>query len=165
MPPHNLLLGHLALAASISGKLPSDAHAHYIADQVRQHYPDLGPVFYLDLWPFSELMLIVQDPEVVSQFCQADRLLPKHPGFKSYLYPLTGGLDLNCLDGQAWKLWRKLFNPGFSSGHITSLVPNIVDEVLTFKEDLLKHAAKDEMFSFEEHALSVTLNVIGKIAL
>jgi hypothetical protein len=49
MPPHSSLFGHLGLAASIQRDIPSDAHSHYIADQIRQRYPNLGPVFYSDL--------------------------------------------------------------------------------------------------------------------
>jgi cytochrome P450 len=165
MPPHSLILGHLPLAAKISKRLPHDAHAHYLADQIRQIYPDLGPVFYLDLWPFSDLMLIVTDPAVIAQFCQPDRLLPKHPGVKRFLNPITGGYDLNCLEGETWRLWRRLFNPGFSAGHVLKLVPSIVEEVMVFRDGLIQHAKKGDIFSFEEYALNVSLDVIGKVAL
>lgn len=160
-----MILGHLGLVASISRKLPPDAHGHYLADQVRQRYPELGPSFYLDLWPFSDPMLIVNDPSMIAQFCQPDRLLPKHPGIKRFLNPITGGYDLNCLEGEQWKLWRKLFNPGFSSGHILSLVPSMVEETLVFRETLVRHAKEGEMFLLEEHALNVALDVIGRAAL
>lgn len=165
MPPHNFVLGHLGLVASIQKKLPSDAHGHYLADQIRQKYPDLGPTFYLDLWPFSDPMLIVTDPEVIAQFSAPDRLLPKHPGIKAYMHPLSGGLDLNSLDGETWKYWRKLFNPGFSAAHMQSLVPTIVEEVVTFRGDLYRRAQEGKMFPFEDHALNLAIDVIGRVAL
>lgn len=115
MPPHSIVLGHLGLVASITKSLPRDAHGHYLAEQILQRYPALGPSFYLDLWPFSDPMLIVTDPDMIAQFWQPERLLPKHPGVKRFVYPITGGYNLNCLAGEQWKLWRKLFNPGFSS--------------------------------------------------
>ncbi|KAF2182827.1 cytochrome P450 [Zopfia rhizophila CBS 207.26] len=97
-------------------------------------------------------MLIMTDPPVITQFCQPDHLFPKHPGVKQFMYPMTGGYDLSWLDGAAWKLWRRLFNPGFSARHM-----------LTLK--MTEYARKDEIFLFEEHALSVTIDVIGKVAL
>lgn len=132
MPPHNIIFGHLGLVTSIQKQLPADAHGHYLANQIRQRYPSLGLTFYVDLWPFSDPMLMVTDPDVVAQFSTADHLLPKHPGIKTFLYPITGGYDLNCLDGEAWKFWRRLFNPGFSAAHIQTLVPTIVEEVAVF---------------------------------
>ena len=165
MPPHNIVLGHLRIAASIQSKLPADAHGHYLADQIRQLYPELGPTFYLDLWPFSDPMLIVTDPDVIAQFCAPDRLLPKHPGVKTFMYPITGGYDLNCLDGETWRFWRKLFNPGFSVAHITSLIPVIVDEVAVFRRDLIERAHDGRMFALEDHTLRLAIDVIGRVAL
>jgi cytochrome P450 len=165
MPPHNILLGHLGLAASIQRNLPSDAHGHYLAEQIRKQYPDLGPTFYLDLWPVSDPMLVVTDPAVIAQFSTADRLLPKHPGVKTFLYPITGGYDLNCLEGETWRMWRKLFNPGFSTGHIQTLVPTIVNEVNVFHGLLVKKAREGAMFSFEELTLNLSIDMIGRVAL
>lgn len=165
MPHHNPLFGHLGLVASIKKSLPSDAHGHYLADQVRRRYPALGPAFYLDIWPFGDLILIVIDPVMIAQFCQPDHLLPKHPGVKNFLNPITGGYDLNCLEGDSWKLWRRLFNPGFNSGHLLKHVPSVVEEVLIFREDLRRLAKEGKMFSFEKHALNVTIDVIGKLVL
>ena len=165
MPPHNLILGHLALAAEIQKSLPSDAHGHYLADQIRQRYPNLVPSFYLDLWPFSDPMLIVTDPDVIAQFSSAEHMLPKHPGVRSFLYPITVGYDLNCLEGETWKFWRKLFSPGFSASHILNLVPSIVEEVEIFRKDLLTRADAREMFLFENHTLHLAIDAIGRVAL
>jgi cytochrome P450 len=165
MPPHNFFLGHLRIAITIFKNLPQDAQVNYLPDQIRQQYPDLGPVFYLDLWPFSDLMLIVTDPAVIAQFCSADHLLPKHPGIKRFLHPITGGYDLNCLEGNEWKLWRRLLNPGFSAGHMLKLIPSIVEEALIFRDDLIQHGREGKMFLLEDHALNLTLDVIGDVAL
>ncbi|KAJ4354465.1 uncharacterized protein N0V89_006202 [Didymosphaeria variabile] len=165
MPPHNIIFGHLGLIAGIQKGLPADAHGHYLADQIRQRYPSLGSTFYVDLWPFSDPMLMVTDPDVIAQFSTADHLLPKHPGIKTFLYPITGGFDLNCLDGETWKFWRRLFNPGFSAAHIQTLVPTIVEEVAVFRQDLFHRARDGKMFSFEEHTLSLSIDVIGRVAL
>jgi hypothetical protein len=165
MPPHNLFLGHLGLAATIQSTLPSNAHGHYLATQIQKRYPALGPTFYLDLWPISDPILAVTDPAVIAQFSTADRLLPKHPGVKTFLYPITGGYDLNCLEGETWRTWRKLFNPGFSAGHIQTLVPTIVNEINVFRELLFEKARKGAMFSFEELTLNLSIDMIGRVAL
>ena len=47
MPPHQPILGHIALSARILGRLPKDAHGRYLADQIHRLYPDLGGAFYL----------------------------------------------------------------------------------------------------------------------
>ncbi|KAF1972888.1 cytochrome P450 [Bimuria novae-zelandiae CBS 107.79] len=163
-PPHNLVFGHLILAANIQKSLPADAHGHYLADQIRQRYPSLGPTFYVDRWPFSEPMLMVTDPDVVAQSSTADHLLPKHPGIKTFLYPITEGYDLNCLDGETWKFWRRLFNPGFSARHMQTLVSTIVEEVAVFCDELRQRVEEEKMFSFEEHTLSVSIDIIGRVA-
>ena len=165
MPPHNLILGHLALAAKIQKNLPSDAHGHYLADQIRQRYPDLGPSFYLDLWLFSDPMLIVTDPDVIMRFSSTEHLLPKHPGVRSFPYPIMGGHDLNCLEGETWRFWRKLFSPGFSASHVLNLVPSIVEEVDIFCKDLLARADAGDMILFENHTLHLAIDAIGRVAL
>jgi hypothetical protein len=44
-------------------------------------------------------------------------------------------------------------------------VRSVVEEVLIFREDLKRLAKEGEMFSFEKHALNVTIDVIGKVVL
>lgn len=100
MPPHSLFFGHLVVAAEVQWGLLLGAHGHYLADQIHRSYPDLGPTIYLDLWPFSDILLIITDPDVIAQFCAPDRLLPKHPGMKTFVYPITGGYDLNYVKEQ-----------------------------------------------------------------
>ena len=79
MPPHHPIFGHVLLVANILGRLPRHAHAHYLADQIRRRYPELGAIFYLDTWPFGPPVLVVISPSLASQFTQ-DRVLPKHKG-------------------------------------------------------------------------------------
>ena len=145
--------------------LPRDAHGHYLPDQIRRRHPDLGPVYYLDPWPFVQPFLVVISPTIASQFSQADNLLPKHPGMRKFVRPVTGGHDLISMEGQTWKTWRKIFNPGFSSNHMMTLVPSIVDEVLKFRDILRSHAEKNDVFFLDEACINVTMDVIGKVAL
>lgn len=146
MPPHHPLFGHVKLITRIIRRLPSHAHGHYLADQVRPLYPNLGPAFYLDAWPFGPRFLIVTSPDMIHQFTH-DRYLPKHKGMRRFLAPLTGSQDLVSMEGQSWKEWRVIFNPGFSADHIMSLVPTMVDEVTIFRDILREHAKKRICFS------------------
>jgi len=40
-------------ACKITSWLPKDAHPNYLSDIVRRELPDLGPVYYFDIWPFG----------------------------------------------------------------------------------------------------------------
>ncbi|KAL8992987.1 MAG: hypothetical protein Q9169_006677 [Polycauliona sp. 2 TL-2023] len=165
MPPHHPVFGHLFITNSVLSNLPRDAHAHYLPSQMRLKYPSLGPVYYLDMWPFAPPFLVATSPDVIAQFTQSDSHLPNHPGIREYLQPITGGKDLASMEGEDWKRWRKIYNPGFSAGHIQTLVPTIVEEVGIFVGVLKEHARKGDMFSLDEAAINATMDVIGRVAL
>ncbi|KAI9706860.1 MAG: hypothetical protein M1820_004639 [Bogoriella megaspora] len=59
MPPHHPLLGHLFIVGGIMAKLPSDVHGHVLPHQIVKLFSDVGPVFYVDTWPFGPPMLVV----------------------------------------------------------------------------------------------------------
>jgi cytochrome P450 len=165
MPPYHPILGHLPQAINLAGNLPRDSHAHYLPHQIRRRYPDLGPTYYLDVWPFAEPFLIVTSPTMVAQFSQQDSPLPKHPGIRKFMQPVTGGHDLVSMEGQTWKIWRKTFNPAFSANHMMTLVPSMMEEVMVFRDILREHAEKQAMFSLDEATINATMDVIGKVAL
>jgi hypothetical protein len=76
MPPHHWLLGHLPLAAEITKSLAPYAAGGYIADQVRQRYPELNTAFYLDVWPFSRPVLAILNPDMMHQLTQQGKEVP-----------------------------------------------------------------------------------------
>lgn len=164
MPPHHPIFGHVALSARFLGGVPKDAHGHYLADQINRAYPELGPAFYLDTWPFGPPVLVVISPDMIAQYCQ-DRYLEKHIGMRRFLEPLTGEFDLVSMEGEMWKRWRRIFNPGFSSSHITTLADSVMEEVKIFRAVLRKHAKEGDLFRLEDHALGVAIDVIGRAAM
>ncbi|KAL8923741.1 MAG: hypothetical protein Q9172_002987, partial [Xanthocarpia lactea] len=164
MPPHHPVFGHLLVTNTALSNLPRDAHAHYLPSQIWLKYPSLGPVYYLDMWPFAPPFLVAVSPTVISQFTQSETHLPNHPGIRKYLLPITGGGDLASMEGEEWKRWRKIYNPGFSAGHIQTLVPTIVEEVSVFVDILKEHARKGDVFSLDEAAINATMDVIGRVA-
>lgn len=63
------------------GQLPKDAHAPYLAKEIRRTYPELGPNYYLDLMPFAPSVLVIGTPEAYYQIAQ-EHLLHKLPNLK-----------------------------------------------------------------------------------
>jgi len=143
MPPHHPIFGHIALSARFLGELPKDAHGHYLADQINRAYPDLGPTFYLDTWPFGPPVLVAISPDMIAQYCQ-DRYLQKHIGMRRFLEPLTGEFDLVSMEGEMWKRWRRIFNPGFSSSHITTLADSVIFSSSRTMLSVLQLTSSDE---------------------
>ena len=164
MPPYHPILGHLILSRSILSQLPSDVHQHYLPGLIKRKYPDLPPTFYLDNWPFATPMLVVTSPTGAYQACQ-DRSLPKFAALRSFMTPLTGGDDLVTMEGKQWQTWRTIFNPGFSASHLMTLVPGIVKDASTFCQILRGHAKSDRLFSLEQAAIRVTMDIIGRVSL
>lgn len=106
-------------------------------------------MYYLDVWPAGDQMLIVAEPEVAQQLIQNTH---KHAVIKNFMPPLDGDHSLVSMDGKEWLKWRKIFNPGFSLTNLLTLVPGIVEDALTFCEVLEEHARKGDIFRLEEVA-------------
>ena len=164
MPPHHPVFGHLFVLARVMSKLPKDAVHHYLADQLRQTYPDLGPIFYLDTWPFLTFTLVVLSPATMAQIT-TEHVPPKFPAIKDFLYPLTNGKDIVSMDGREWKYWRNIFNPGFSASHVMTLVRDMVRETTVFCEILQIRAREQNIFQMKTLTDNLALDVIGKIVL
>lgn len=144
--------------------LPPDLHPHSFPYFLQKKYPGLGPVFYLDNWPFSYPLCAVVDPDVAYQATQ-QHSLPKHSINKEYIEPLVGKYNMLTLEGRLWKQWRSIFNPSFASGHVIDLVPKIIEDSLIFCEMLSMHAEKSDIFSLEEVTTNLTIDVIGRVVM
>lgn len=79
--------------------------------------------------------------------------------------PLTDNQDLVTLEGQTWKQWRHVFNPGFSASHLIRLVPQITEQVSIFCDILQERAQNDAVFQLEEATLNLTMDTIGLVVL
>ena len=164
MPPYNPVFGHLPVVFKLMSKLPSDSSIQYLPGVVRRAYPDLGPNFYLDIWPFGTPFLFLCDPFALHQITQ-EHSLPKHPDLREYLRPLSGGLDIVTMEGQMWKTWRNIYNPGFSSSHLMTLTPVIVEETLVLCDMLQKYAETQATFTMKNLTDRWTMDVIGNVVL
>ena len=164
MPPHHPLFGHLLVANDVMSKLPRDAQPQYLPSQARRAIPDVGPVFYLDMWPFSLPILVASSPSACYQLTQ-EHSQPKSDGLRKYMRPVADNQDLVSSEGHPWKQWRNVFNPGFSASHLITLVPQIAKEVLTFCEILQERAQAGDIFPLEEVTVNLTIDTIGRVAL
>lgn len=164
MPPYNPLFGHLLEARGILSKIPNDAHPLYLPDQLRRKYPDMGRVFYLDMWPFINQILFAESPSAAYQLMQ-EYQLPKSDPILRFMYPLTKNNDLVTMEGQRWKDWRAVFNPGFSANNLIKLVPRLLEAVSTYSDILAKHAQAKDLFYLERVTIGMTMDIIGVVTL
>lgn len=109
-------------------------------------------------------MLILLDPAAANQIT-VQNSLPKHANTQAYVHPLIGEKNLVTLEGREWKMWRGIFNPGFASGHLMSLVGDMVSDTLRFTQILSNYAAERDVFELEEAATRLTVDIIGSVVL
>lgn len=89
----------------------------------------------------------------------------KYPLVKTYLADLIGDKNMVTLEGSSWKVLRTIFNPGFSTQHLITMVPQIADDVLVFMDILKEKAAIGKSFELEDYATRLTIDIIGRITL
>ncbi len=164
MPPWNPILGHLYFCHKITSALPKDAHPNYLADMIRRKMPDLGPIYYLDTWPFGPQILIVASTQGLYQITQ-EHSLPKYHALKWFLQPITEGLDIVTMEGNLWKTWRGIFNPGFSANHLMGLTQNLVEETDVFCDILQKRLTDQKTFQMKDLTDNLTMDIIGRVVL
>ena len=161
MPKHHPVFGHfIALKQSIQS-LPRNTVMHVVVRRMADSFP--SGVFYLNLWPFSDPLMVVANPYVASQVEAA--FLDKPANISATLEVINGGPSLMTLHGSTWKEWRALFNPGFAAGYMIGLAPVIADEVAVFCKLLQDRAKQDELFPLEEHTLRLTFDIIARVTL
>lgn len=109
-------------------------------------------------------MLAVIDPVAAAQ-ATVQPCLQKHASTQDYVYPLLGDKNLVTLEGKEWRMWRGIFNPGFSTGHLMSLVGRMVSDTVLFTSILADYAEKDSLFLLEDAATRLTVDIIGNVVL
>jgi len=162
MPEFKLIAGHFLTLKKIFAALPSNATIHTKIAKLAKDFPN--GIFYVNMWPFlSRTLLVVSTPHMALQVQEAN--LEKPPDLRKPLDTLTGGPSLITMQGNAWKTWRSLFNPGFNTGYMIGVVPSIADEVAVFSKMLRQKATEQKIFQLEDLTLKLTVDVIGSVAL
>lgn len=127
--------------------IPPDAAVAFAMRDLSKEFADTE-LFLMDFWPVYPPLFTVFGPEPISQICNKYNL-PKTAIASQFMLPVTGGPNLISMNGDEWKFWRSMFNPGFSPGAMLNSVPHIVDSVLVFREKLFQMVRKG-MFSLDD---------------
>jgi cytochrome P450 len=145
---------------------PPGVSPMYIPLILARKYPEIAKFgcVYMDNWPFAPPMMAVFNPDLMAQFTQ-DAARPKHEMMYREFRPFTGLNDLVTQEGQIWKMWRSIFNPGFSSKNVLSFVPAIIEEIRDFKVWLHAVAKSGRTAEFEQPTMKLTIDIIGRVAL
>jgi len=109
-------------------------------------------------------MLIVASTNGLYQITQ-EHSLPKYSALKYFLQPIAEGMDLVTMEGDVWKTWRGIFNPGFSAHYLASLTSGIVEETSQFCEILQKLSFDRRLFYMKDLSDNLTMDVIGRVVM
>lgn len=82
--------------------LPHNIHPQWYPQFLHDEYPGLGPVIYLDPWPFSDPLCFITHPDVANQATQRPSL-PKHREVKRFTNPIIGENNMLVLEGTSGK--------------------------------------------------------------
>ena len=166
-PGHNLLFGHLLYLKAYINELPYKAHYFHAFREIYQSNFENEGVFYLDLWPAAELMLIVISPAVVTEGFQNNTLtsMKKPDMLADFFKPITGGPTLFDMPEKDWRPWRTVFNKGFNDQHLITLVPGMIKQITKFRRTLMTFAKRRELFQLDPVTLRFTLDMIGQTIL
>ncbi|KAK5133266.1 hypothetical protein LTR08_008000 [Meristemomyces frigidus] len=162
-PPHSYLWGSLKSMNEVISKQPRSAAPQCFPILLKEKF-NLGDYFYVDPWPFADPILMVFDVDIMNEYTVKDSL-PKHAEVHNFMKHFGGPGNLVSSEGAEWKKWRSVFNPGFSSKHLMSLVPVIVDEALVFNEIMTRKAKANTLFRMERDTTRLTVDIIGKVIL
>lgn len=161
MPDYHPIFGHFIALKECIQALPRNTTMHVVVSQMAKQFPK--GIFYLNLWPFNDTLMVVANPFAASQVEAA--FLDKPDAMCATLEVINGGPSLMTMHGSTWKKWRGLFNPGFAAGYMIGLAPAIADEASVFCKLLQDQAKKGEVFQLEEYTLRLTFDVISRVTL
>ncbi|KAI0014897.1 cytochrome P450 [Xylariomycetidae sp. FL0641] len=156
------VFGHLLVLQKYVDKIPPDAAVAWAMRDLCQEFADTE-VFLMDIWPVYPALYTLFGPTATSQVCNKHNL-PKGATLANAMNPVTGGPSMITMNGEEWKFWRSLFNPGFSTGAMLNNVPHIVDSMLIFHHKLAEQVGKG-IFSLDDLATKLTMEVILKVTL
>ena len=166
-PHHNIIFGHLLYLKRRMDVLPPKAHYQYMfADIAHEKFQNEG-LYYIDLWPASGMMIIVTSPLVAAQVAQTNSQLcyDRASMLTRFFKPIAGGPNLFDMAEKEWRPWRAIFNKGFGTEQVTSLVRHVLSETEVYKEKLRGLARKQEMFFLDPVTLRFTMDIIGQTIL
>ncbi|PWY68371.1 cytochrome P450 [Aspergillus eucalypticola CBS 122712] len=157
------LTGHLLVLSDYVNRLPEDANVVLATQELASEHTDTE-IFLLDVWPMSPAQYIVFYPEAASQ--ATNKLnLAKAVIQPRFMQPITGGPSMISMGNAEWKVWRSIFNPGFSAGSMQDLLPEVIKSVGVFCEKLHEKANAGKFFALDDLTTRLTMDVILKVTL
>ena len=166
--PHSFIFGHLVTIAKVMmrKKLPPDTSVMLSPLILVREFPEVARegVLYIDVWPLKPISLIAFQPDMMAQITQ-EHSLPKAGFYRWELGPLTGNHDLVSSDGAYWKTWRSIFNPGFSSKNLTTLIPEFLEEIQVMRDRFMAVADAGKVVPLEKMIQKGTVDVIFRAVL
>lgn len=137
----------------------------YLEAEIRRLFPELGPVLYLDFWPLvSTPIMMISSPIMARQLLH--QMPKKHDGTVQFMQTqITGGHELLTMEGPMWKYWRSTFAHGFSSSHIMTVIPELIEEALVFRDILREKAKEGVRFSLESMTANLAADLVGRFML
>lgn len=154
--------GHLLTLQKYVDQLPLDANVNLAMTDLAREHSDTE-IFLMDFWPVYPPLLMVYDPDAAVQISTKYNL-PKTTMHLQFMKPITGGPSLISMSDREWKLWRSLFNPGFSTSAMMDSLPHIVKSVQIFQAKL-KEATQEGIIYLDNLTTRMTMDVIMKTTL
>ncbi|KAK2028326.1 vera protein [Colletotrichum zoysiae] len=176
MLPHSWITGHLGVMAEFRKEYPGDINIGnfhpWIINNYKKYFPEMDhcpPVIHLDLWPLLKApIMVAYNSSVAAQFTQINNL-DKHQISLDFMTPLTKGKDIATLQSNEWKKWRGWFNPGFSSRNVSTMVPELIEEIQVFSKNLEERAGPNgtwgPMFQLRNATTALTFDIIVRAVL
>ena len=164
MPEWHPFLGHLLCLPPILKRLPLQSQQPDAFTVLVRDFIKLDGLFYLDLRPFSNPLLVVTSPPLATQSCQQHALAKPHI-LKPFFQPLAGGDNTFIINGAERKRSRALFNSGFNANCLLGQLGHILEETVVYVEIMRERAKKGSIFSSDEVTLWFTLDCIGAVTL
>ncbi|KAJ5692109.1 hypothetical protein N7462_001532 [Penicillium macrosclerotiorum] len=154
--------GHLLVLQKYVDRLPTNANVMLAIQEMALEFSDTE-IFILDMWPVYPPLLVTYSPEAMAQITTKYNF-PKTRMHLKFLGPIVGGPNMLSMNGAEWKLWRSVFNPGFSTACMADLVPAVVDSVQTFS-DILREKAGSGPIQLDDLTTRLTMEIILKVTL
>ena len=104
---------------------------------------------------------MIMSPELATQTIP-QIVFERPPRLDEFFKPIAGGPNLFDMPEKKWKHWRAVFNKGFSTEVISSLVPSMIEATVTYQDILKDLALEGELFQLDPVTLRFTLDFIGK---
>ncbi|GAB1198628.1 hypothetical protein APSETT444_007955 [Aspergillus pseudonomiae] len=164
MPKWDFVAGNLRMIPGLMKRHPKGSQQSEAFTLLSYEFSNFDNCFYIDVWPFTKPLLVVNSPNLAVQACQT-YALPKPPILAKFFNPFAGGTNMFVTNGPEWKRARGFFNPAFSASSILHHTPYILEEAQEYVEVLREHARKGDTFLLDRVTCDYVLDIIGHVAM